>query len=891
MSSTAEDHKSKLGMPDDRLGSLHDAVNALNSPDSLLLLNIDEDLLEDPATTLEYVARCRAWIQLRNIAKSIPDLLGQYDRVALVGFLGHFSSGKSSLINALLEVADNQNPGYKRDVGVHPTDTGITLITHRDHAQVIRKSAYTAIDAVEVVHGPALDFLEHATLVDTPGLGNEAAEHETVARFLHLCHVLVITIDGRRPFADKDKDFELLNTAFNKLGGVPKLLVVTSAEEFLTSRKADFETGWLPEQADAFWVEAVERLGRDSRFQDHLHRFATAPRFFVDSKEGFNIDAVKDALLPIVTDDAQRARIRQAQSEYVLSTAADALQVLLAYISTRSENLNRLLREAQQRADGTATAVEELLESLESSFQAIMKRIEEARQATPSGNFSIEAIVTQQSVNESQGAILGNLEGEIVASLEEQMRKLQEPAWRRTRRYFRAKTRGWFQTKKALDVAVLSERRFDLTEHRRELSTASISCARVMLQAVNQQLAGAFAGALQHLRNRSEAWEIGSSEHDIELALGKFQRVHDDSIRSFYAYIAAPSSSDLLREHGFVGFDETGNQAIQTDSINAMGSAGFVAISQASESCKQRLRALGSEEPEDLTRTLDDEEARSIEDTAFGERYCDDVENHVNEACNQKVGAFVDGLVERVDRFVDRVEEERLVLEGALRRIWKARAILAGRAGLVGLVLALCIIGISEFAPNKADALVSMLSGNLLETVITGAVSTILVLALVFIATGAKNEIVKTALVPILYKRFKFLSKCRSLETALAEYFNESYDFMIDGVKKTPLEIDGAIAKGIKKGLEQDSASYQKAEEALREVWKVIDGRAKLFDEYIDVVGQRMEGIPKELKEKADEIKNDTIERHMGRIRDAASAVEKVRGEVQRTAEIAVLSS
>ena len=67
-------------------------------------------------------------------------------------------------------------------------------------------------------HGPALEFLEH-------------------------------TIDGRRPFADKEKDFELLDTAFNKLAGVPKMLVVTSAEEFLTSRTASFETGWQAEQA------------------------------------------------------------------------------------------------------------------------------------------------------------------------------------------------------------------------------------------------------------------------------------------------------------------------------------------------------------------------------------------------------------------------------------------------------------------------------------------------------------------------------------------------------------------------------------------------------------------------------------------------------------------
>ena len=85
--------------------------------------------------------------------------------------------------------------------------------------------------------------------------------------------MLVITIDGRRPFADKDKDFELLDTAFNKLAGVPKILVVTSAEEFLTARTASFATDWQAEQAEAFWEEAIGRLGRDPRFRDHLHQF------------------------------------------------------------------------------------------------------------------------------------------------------------------------------------------------------------------------------------------------------------------------------------------------------------------------------------------------------------------------------------------------------------------------------------------------------------------------------------------------------------------------------------------------------------------------------------------------------------------------------------------
>ena len=140
-------------MLEDTLRELNAAVEELHTAESLSILNIDEELLDFPATTREYLARCHAWNRLRNIAKSIPDLLNQSDRIALVGFLGHFSSGKSSLINALLGISNDENPGYKRDVGLHPTDSGITLITHRDHAKLVSKSGYTAIDSVEVVHG------------------------------------------------------------------------------------------------------------------------------------------------------------------------------------------------------------------------------------------------------------------------------------------------------------------------------------------------------------------------------------------------------------------------------------------------------------------------------------------------------------------------------------------------------------------------------------------------------------------------------------------------------------------------------------------------------------------------------------------------------------------
>ena len=762
-------------MLEQTLESLYEAVSALDNSESLSILNIDEDLLESPATTLEYLERCRAWTQLRNIAKSIPDLLSQSESIALVGFLGHFSSGKSSLINALLGISPGHNPGYKRDVGLHPTDTKITLISHRDHAHSIRQSAYTTIDTVEVVHGPALEFLEHATLVDTPGLGNEAAEHEAVTRFLHLCHVLVITIDGRRPFADKEKDFELLDTAFNKLSDVPKLIVVTSAEEFLSSRTARFATGWQADQAEAFWDEAIERLRRDSRFQNHLDRFQTAPRFFVDSKEGFRVDQVRDELLPIVTNGEHRARIRRAQGRYVLATAADALGVLLEYISTRSENLNRLHSEAQKRADGTAIAVEELIQSLESSFASIRQRMHDSRQAIPTESFAVEAIVTAQAINETEEPTLRKLEEEIRDTLEAQLSSVRTPTWHRVRRHYMARTRSWFPTKGEVDLKAFLGSRVDVGSDETGLEGASTRCARGILRFVKQQLTAAVASSNQHLRNPSEAWEIGSCTHDIESSLERFGRIHDDSVKSFYAYISAPSSSDLLREHGFVGFDESGEQAVRAESIDALHCVGFAAISQSSENSKERLRLLGREKPEDLDVRLDDDEESSVGDTVFGDAYCKLVVDRVNVVCQQRVDEFLSGLSERINHFVGDVGAERERVASSKARIWKARATLVGRFALVAFSFSALLFAFAEFAPSQFEVLLSFLPDGLFESVLIGALSTVFVLALVYIVAGAKNENVRWALRLVLMDKWTVRTKRRHLATALKGYFDESY--------------------------------------------------------------------------------------------------------------------
>ena len=694
-------------------------------------------------------------------------------------------------------------------------------------------------------------------------------------------------IDGRRPFADKDKDFELLDTAFNKLAGVPKILVVTSAEEFLTSRTASFETGWQEDLAEAFWNEAIERLKRDLRFRNHLDGFQSVPLFFIDSKEGFRIEQVRDCVLPIVKDDAHRERIRKAQGRYVLATAADALSVLLEYISIRSKNLNRLRAEAQQRADGTATAVEELLESLETSFASIRGRLQESRQGIPAGSFAIETFVTPQAISESQGSTVRVLEGEIRGMVTQQLGDARKPTWMRVKRHCVARTRGWFRTSGNVDVDRLLNVQVDVGSDGPGLVNASKKCGRGMLVGVNQQIGTALASAVQHLQSTSEAWEIGTSTHNIESSLERFQIKHDDSVRSFYAYISAPSSSDLLREHGFVGFDASGEQVVQTESIDALNCIGFAEICQVAETCKDRLNLLRREQPVGLDEATDEDGESSPGETVFGESYCEQVASGINAVCQRRVSELVTDVSERIDMFVKGVGEERSRLKHSRGRIWSTRATLAGRFVVVVVMLSIATFVLSKLAPNHSARLFHMLSDRLLEAVLVGALTTFVVLGLVYVVSGAKNENLRRAVRPVLLERWTSRRRRRELAAALKAHFDESYDRLVRDLTKMPLQVDQAIAVSIVGWLKNRSESFQKKEQALAELQHLLEARRELFDEFIGVVNHHLNRIPKELRETAGEVKKHAIEEHMSRIRSAASSVEDVKSDVERAAEVA----
>lgn len=863
------------------LQSLFDALQRLRTESSLTLLNLDHAVLDDPATTLEYVDRYRYWQTLDNIVASIPDLLRQDDQIALVGFLGHFSSGKSSLINALMGIGEGESPGYRRAVGTHPTDIEITLITHRDHAELVKKSSYTVVEEINVVHGPAIELLEHATLVDTPGLGNEVQGQDIVTRFLHLCHVLVMTIDGRRPFADKDKDFDLLDTAFNKLSGVPKLLAITSAEEFLDSRRGDFATDWNEGEATAFWAETIRRLKTDPRFAQHIVEFEDARRFFVDSKERFNVDKLSAALLRIVADDAHRSRIRKAQARYVLDVALESLLVLHRYISSRSENLKRLQTEAQNRADKTKTALDELLQSLETEFSQIRATMQDVKERMPDLQFALVKIATPDAISPLHKRALerlaGQIQGNVAAHVRENTGSLEALAVTA----HRAATPWWrASNSKSGEVNVDAADILRASIPHEELAQAAIECGVDLFSEVNEQLRQKRREALKHLKSRRERASIGSRVRDIDDALDQFEQIHNDAVRGFLAYVTQPSSRDLLKEHGFVGFDETGDRAVEPQSLDMGKIAGVCAIRNAAEECKDSLKALTDGEDSDYELLLAGmEEEETLEETTITETFPGTVETKVVAECRVSFANFQTELNSHIEKLRGEFQEAKSEKAQRVVAIWKARGTLLARFILVVLLVVLAGAGVEAVWEGSLAALRDLLPGGTRTTVVTSIVSSLAIMAIVFVVSGVKNPTVAAAIGSTMRARVKVYTTRRRQTKALRSHVRGAVDTLARKMSGTDLNLEPMIVTAAIRWL-SESPPYKMARQELSGLEERVRRRTECLDEFSRIANENMALIPDELRESAENIRRDAVERHMIRIREVTDAVDNLRSDL-----------
>lgn len=219
-----------------------------------------QELLEKPVATgaLELgknAAAAKEYDVLRRLHKSLLQYVERNVTLFYAGILGHFSAGKSSTINSLL---DTWNSKHERITDLNPTDTTITLITKEKNAPslvgVIKEGHVTI--RLEPVDS---DVLEEIVLVDTPGTGDPQFIEEVARDFLPICDLILFVFSAASPL-DKS-DVPLLLELHQRLPFVPIHFVVTRTDELRANPDAPLtEENLDPRKTEQFLNTVVTRV-------------------------------------------------------------------------------------------------------------------------------------------------------------------------------------------------------------------------------------------------------------------------------------------------------------------------------------------------------------------------------------------------------------------------------------------------------------------------------------------------------------------------------------------------------------------------------------------------------------------------------------------------------
>ena len=194
---------------------------------------------------------------LSRLSKSLAQYLERKGDLFYVGFLGHFSTGKSSTINSLLQL---WTTSFERDTAPNPTDTDITLITQQ-------KNVGSVLGVIHEGHVPIrlqtveAPLLASVVIVDTPGTGDPHLIEEIARDFLPICDLILFFLSAASPL--DQTDLPLLTELHRRLPFIPVKFVVTRSDELRADRSKNISDKNIDATKRArFLAEVVRRINQ-----------------------------------------------------------------------------------------------------------------------------------------------------------------------------------------------------------------------------------------------------------------------------------------------------------------------------------------------------------------------------------------------------------------------------------------------------------------------------------------------------------------------------------------------------------------------------------------------------------------------------------------------------
>jgi len=300
------------------------------------ILDIDSDL--KMGQNLELALR---------LERSLSQYINRRKELLYVGLLGHFSSGKSSTINSILEIQKDQRDA--REVDLAPTDKNITLITNPiNENSFLRLFSYGAIPvSVKFIDK---DILKNVVLVDTPGSGDTdpLLVNELMQDFLPICDLVLYFFSA--PSALDENDLPLLRAKESQLSLIPIKYVVTRADEFRNNPNIPLSfTNFNASNADNFLEKMVTRLqtaisGTPVVVDDF---------FLIDNKTQFQVDALRKFIAEqsISNDFDKSNKIQQYKVVLYRKNAFRIQKTFSDFIDEKLKTLEEFLKEANNNIE------------------------------------------------------------------------------------------------------------------------------------------------------------------------------------------------------------------------------------------------------------------------------------------------------------------------------------------------------------------------------------------------------------------------------------------------------------------------------------------------------------------------------------------------------------
>lgn len=311
-------------------------------------------LLESPTArdVFEIDSSCSfAYAELKRLRDSLEQYMDRERDLFYVGLLGHFSCGKTSTINSILELW-HARTGGNRETGLSPTDKAVSLITHPDNLS--RVIALNREGEIPVRTFPSdTEKLKRLVLMDTPGSGDPQHFGEMLRDILPICDLVLFTFSAAAAF--DEADIPLLERLQDKLPFIPKRAVVTRADEFFLENHGDDDGPSVDNpKLNQFLGRLLARLKLAGT------SISKSEVFFVDNPTQFGIIPLADFIDESAKLDDVEARIllRDNKVQFFLRLSREYKAGCQALLDSKRRDSIDCVNEVKTNIDAYHQAVE-----------------------------------------------------------------------------------------------------------------------------------------------------------------------------------------------------------------------------------------------------------------------------------------------------------------------------------------------------------------------------------------------------------------------------------------------------------------------------------------------------------------------------------------------------